>query len=306
MLAFSQVAVTMLALLRDRTRFPLWMLTRLGRDGGLTVIESIDSPYGIAQGDVFADASAFCHDMLTTGRPRVILDTQEHTTRVPATRLPVRAYAGVPVIRGDGTLYGSLCGMAPHAATEDLLDEVPLIEAVATTLGSMLDVERRALDVQAMATAIEQASGRDPLTGLRNRLAWDEAVASAEASCLRHGHDAVIVAVDLDDLEDVNDAEGHAAGDAYLQRAARAIQTTVRDGDIAARTGGDEFLLLASPCGADQQQHIVERLWDAFAHEGVLASFGVCARSEGRSLRDAVILADARMCAAKRARAGAT
>ncbi|TCZ55545.1 putative bifunctional diguanylate cyclase/phosphodiesterase [Roseicella aquatilis] len=84
----------------------------------------------------------------------------------------------------------------------------------------------------------------DPLTGLANRLAFQERLAAAAAA----GQGVAVVSLDLDGFRVVNDALGHGVGDALLQEAALRLRTCLGSGDLAARLGGDEFaLLLAGP-----------------------------------------------------------
>ena len=95
----------------------------------------------------------------------------------------------------------------------------------------------------ALHAEIERASGqarRDPLTGLGNRLAWDEAMSAAAATNRRLG----VVVADLDYLKTVNDEHGHHAGDRYLQAGADVLKRCVRAGDLVVRLGGDEFAVL--------------------------------------------------------------
>jgi diguanylate cyclase len=79
------------------------------------------------------------------------------------------------------------------------------------------------LDRQELQGRFERAeldSLTDPLTGVGNRRAWDRLLDAEEARCRRYGSPASLVAIDLDELKQVNDADGHLAGDRLLRRAA--------------------------------------------------------------------------------------
>ena len=111
----------------------------------------------------------------------------------------------------------------------------------------------------------------DSLTGLPNRRAWDEVLASAIGSGLRQ---LCVALIDIDHFKTYNDSEGHQAGDKLLQDAAAAWRQVVRSGDIVARCGGDEFAVLMPECNADKARGIADRLCGALG-DGRTASIGV-------------------------------
>ncbi|HYX86287.1 MAG TPA: GGDEF domain-containing protein [Gaiellales bacterium] len=141
---------------------------------------------------------------------------------------------------------------------------------------------------------------RDPLTGLLNRSSFDERLEHA----LREAPGSLAVAfIDLDGFKAVNDRLGHAAGDARLCRAARAITGACRDGDFAARVGGDEFAV-ALVTEAHDLGEIAARFDRALREAGVAGSVGAARSARGRAARPAALLqqADLRMLAVKAAR----
>ena len=84
----------------------------------------------------------------------------------------------------------------------------------------------------------------DSLTGLANRSEFRNRFVDMAASAQRHSQSLVLMLLDLDRFKEVNDRLGHAAGDALLQQAAHRMRAMVRDTDLVARFGGDEFVLL--------------------------------------------------------------
>ncbi|MCU1675208.1 MAG: Diguanylate cyclase with sensor [Frankiales bacterium] len=151
-------------------------------------------------------------------------------------------------------------------------------------------------ELEQLVLAAEAAARRDALTGLGNRLAWEEAVATCDGSA-----PVSVVVVDVNGLKAMNDEHGHAAGDAYLQLCASALRAAVRDGDVAARLGGDEFALLLPGLGAVAAHGFVSRLTarvgDAGSVRGVplSAAIGYATAEPGESVDAAVQRADARM-----------
>lgn len=89
---------------------------------------------------------------------------------------------------------------------------------------------------------LARISGTDPLTGIANRRAWDDA--AAELARMVPAPVGSIITCDLDGLKQANDRYGHTAGDALIRATANLLNACVREGDLVARTGGDEFSIL--------------------------------------------------------------
>lgn len=94
--------------------------------------------------------------------------------------------------------------------------------------------------VAAEAALLHQAT-HDPLTGLANRAAFNEALRSCLAIAARARRPVAVVTLDLEAFKIVNDTLGHAGGDAVLTEVGRRLETTLRGADMVARLGGDEF-----------------------------------------------------------------
>ena len=114
---------------------------------------------------------------------------------------------------------------------------------VVTAFTARVRLQRAGL-IQREDRAREEARA-DPLTGLGNRRAFDEAMAAAELRAERTGSPLSVVVVDIDSFKSVNDEYGLVAGDRYLRGVAEAIRETVRRPDSSFRWGGDEFVVLA-------------------------------------------------------------
>lgn len=97
---------------------------------------------------------------------------------------------------------------------------------------------------QAAEARARQLAGRDPLTGLPNRLGFSETTARTLAEHIEGGISFCLLFIDLDDFKSVNDQHGHAAGDALLQVVGARLLHAVRAQDCVSRHGGDEFLCL--------------------------------------------------------------
>jgi diguanylate cyclase (GGDEF)-like protein len=151
----------------------------------------------------------------------------------------------------------------------------------------------------------------DELTGLANRRHADEALARELARAARFGDSTSVVLADLDDFKSINDLHGHPAGDGVLKQFARVLVTTVRDIDVVARWGGEEFLLILPGTDAEGAARLAERIRAELERTTVLtpdavplvvtASFGVVQANDGASAAAVVSAADAALYAAKRA-----
>jgi diguanylate cyclase (GGDEF)-like protein len=157
----------------------------------------------------------------------------------------------------------------------------------------------------------------DPLTGLANRRALRERLESAIRSAQRHRTALSVLAIDVDNLKAVNDTLGHDAGDELLKTVAGVLRKGLRAGDVAARIGGDEFIVVLQDTSRKDAGPLAARLQTAFvtATGPLLArlrragsagrpglSIGIAARDEGeRAGGDGLLtLADRALCDAKR------
>ena len=107
---------------------------------------------------------------------------------------------------------------------------------------------RQLAEARRQLAALEARADVDPLTELPNRRAFERELARSLAYVKRHGTGAALLYLDLDDFKRVNDRHGHSAGDAMLRAVASVLGRHVRESDVVARIGGDEFALLLWNC----------------------------------------------------------
>jgi diguanylate cyclase (GGDEF)-like protein len=172
-----------------------------------------------------------------------------------------RLSVGHPAIVAGGSLVapGVLCA---QALRHDTLSPGLALGSAALALlmvGHLIHLIRRRADV-------EHRTEHDPLTGLPNRVLFDDRLEVALARARRNGWNVCVMYLDLDRFKDVNDSLGHAAGDELLRSVARRLRDTVREEDTIARLGGDEFTLLLPQMPTRETVAVVaEKLVHCFA-----------------------------------------
>src|SRR5204862_2741611 len=107
---------------------------------------------------------------------------------------------------------------------------------------------------------LEVLALRDPLTGVLNHRAFQDALEVELRRARRENWSVAIVAIDVDGFRELNDSRGHEYGDAVLAAVAEGLSADLRPGDLCGRIGGDEFMLALSGCDTHAAQEVVDRL----------------------------------------------
>jgi len=142
-----------------------------------------------------------------------------------------------------------------HADGSRVIGEVRTTDNGDGAQGVLRDVT----EIRVLQAELANQALRDQLTGLANRRLFDEMLNSALSRTLRTDNRVAIIFIDLDGFKTVNDVHGHVAGDGVLQEVSRRLLTAVREEDLVARVGGDEFLILLEPLLSDDE-HLVRRI----------------------------------------------
>ena len=127
---------------------------------------------------------------------------------------------------------------------------LPLFAMIGGRISRLRESLRKSNDELSSALgAVRQMATHDHLTGLPNRVLFNEELYRALARAERHGRPVALFFMDLDRFKNINDTLGHQFGDRVLQEVAKRLAACVREGDIIARLGGDEFVLLIEELG---------------------------------------------------------
>ena len=228
------------------------------------------------------------------GRPIGILAAEAHERALAD--LVATARAGGTVRnhevqgrRGDGSTFHGEMTLAPVFDDDGRIVSVSLIardvterkrhEAQVAALngelaGRVLDLHRANLDLEAalaqleatkqellaLNDALERQATTDALTGLKNRIAFQNSILEMIALAERQGSTLSLLLVDVDHFKRVNDQRGHQEGDRVLKAVAAALDASVRDQDIVARFGGEEFAVLLPHTDLDAATVVAETL----------------------------------------------
>lgn len=171
----------------------------------------------------------------------------------------IRFYAGAPLLTADGHALGTLCAIdrQPRQLTRQQRE---ILTDLSVLVQTRLDLYRYADEATRQALC-------DPLTGLGNRSHARGFFEALVTAARRHKRPFVVAYLDCDGFKGVNDRLGHAVGDAVLRAVGTTLSDSVRGSDLAARVGGDEFLLVLAETdaiGADATlRRIKSRLDDA-------------------------------------------
>ena len=156
----------------------------------------------------------------------------------------LRSARAWPILGVSGELLGAISLYSP-SAHEDSALEVPWVRIGTDLAGIAIESDRAAARIRHLAH-------HDDLTGLPNRLLFNNEVTRSLAIAQRTGTAVGILFLDLDRFKIINDTLGHAAGDSVLSQVARHLKSRLTAVDLIARLGGDEFAILVKECSGPE------------------------------------------------------
>ncbi|MDO8930791.1 MAG: bifunctional diguanylate cyclase/phosphodiesterase, partial [Rhodocyclaceae bacterium] len=198
------------------------------------------------------------HHLPPAGGPELVLDAEAvalHTKTLMVERPKIGGIVGI--------------GVNASAVDDDTLRLVmdSILSTMLNVVGSVKAIHKYTRDMEYYAT-------RDPLTDLYNRRVFWELFEYEIMRAQRHGYHFALLVIDLDNFKLVNDGHGHAIGDRYLQAFAHAVKQVLRPGDIYARYGGDEFVVLLPDVTQQTAAAVAERVLEAASAVEIVADGG--------------------------------
>lgn len=228
-----------------------------------------------------------------------------------ARQLGIKTYMSQPVRGVDGGLYGTLCA-ASSQRVSTAASTTKVLGLFARLIAHQVEREHLLHSLRRSNAELSSHALTDPLTGVANRRALIAEVQRRLAQADREGTVVEVAFVDLDGFKAINDQHGHEAGDRFLVYIASRLSSGIRAGDLLARYGGDEFVILTSHGDGQALRDRLEKatMGQYLAHGLVIeypgASVGLVRSSPGESDAEALLArADAAMYAQKKARKAA-
>lgn len=252
--------------------------------------------------------SATSNWTVAIGVPRRVLTADLHRRLLLLVSVLVAVLAASLALARStaGKISGSIRNLvAPALALGD--GEAPRIPPMAMQeANEVAEAIRRA--AERLRRSHHEAT-HDALTGLSNRVLFEQFLEQQIALCKRNRSQLSVMCLDLDGFKAVNDRLGHAAGDAVLAEVARRLKSGIRESDLAARIGGDEFAVALVATGSEGALVLAEKLIDALSASyapitdlPLSASVGVASYpGHGEDLLGLLKFADAAMYQAKTA-----
>ncbi|GAA0697079.1 sensor domain-containing diguanylate cyclase [Marinobacterium maritimum] len=184
---------------------------------------------------------------------------------------------------------------ARKVAQMELIEQNRLLKAGNVTLEKRLrkkaeELEKRNAELQDNIAQIEHISNTDPLTGIANRKKFEEELSKEKSRADRYHHSLSLAIFDIDHFKQVNDTRGHKAGDGVLQNLTALVAAHIRDIDVFARWGGEEFVLIFPDVPLDGALSVANKLRQLVSEQEMIpglrltCSFGVTEYQQGDSI----------------------
>lgn len=189
------------------------------------------------------------------------------------------SYTHLPLRDAAGKVVATLDWSPPHPGQRLLRKTIGpvMVVVLALALATIMLARRGRLIAEGLITSEARAKHlalHDGLTGLPNRLLFEERLRQAIEGLERKHQAMAVLAIDLDRFKAVNDTYGHAAGDELIRKVGERLASVCRGGETVARLGGDEFGVVASGLDANGAAIVAERMLKAI-NGPMEMSFGV-------------------------------
>ncbi len=209
------------------------------------LVENLSLPLPLEPGaDTFG---GLLFRVLTEQRPMMV-----NGVEVGFTPLALKNFALAPLLA-----HGRSLGVI---VVDNRWTDRPITESELDDLQSLANLAAVAVERARLHERIKRMAEQDGLTGLLNRRRFDELAGGLFAESRQHGERLSLLLLDVDRFKEVNDRQGHLAGDDLLRGLARLVRKRVRRGDLAARYGGDELAVVLPRADGPEAERVAEDL----------------------------------------------
>ncbi|HQS03500.1 MAG: hypothetical protein B7Y07_09415 [Halothiobacillus sp. 24-54-40] len=191
--------------------------------------------------------------------------------------LGIQTYLSEPVFITPNTLFGTLCAADTHKKTIHP-EAMEIVKLFSQIIARQIEREQLIELLQKQNTDLIHTAHHDALTGLLNRRGLTVELHRLQLTARRLNTWVHIAFIDLDNFKKINDLHGHRVGDEFLQQVAHRLKTSLRENDLVARYGGDEFVVaaIANPASAqDDCEQLRQRLFDITQGDYILSSLAL-------------------------------
>ena len=151
-------------------------------------------------------------------------------------------------------------GIVGIGVQSEILKDQTRVLVMESVLSTLLNVVGSVKAIYKYTKDLEYYATRDPLTNLFNQRMFWELLGYEIGRAERHDYRFAVLLIDMDNFKSINDTYGHAFGDLFLQEFANELSGMLRNGDLFARYGGDEFVMMLSETDAEQAYTLCERI----------------------------------------------
>lgn len=314
--SLEQLTRPLLEMLELITGLESLYLTSIDEEAGLQSVDFVRNAgeLVIPEGLSVPWSDTLCKRCLEEGRRYTSNASEIWGDSQAARALGIETYASAPIRASDGEIIGTLCGASKRS--QPLGPQAfSALNIFSKLIGHHIERERLLEELRRSNEYLANFALTDALTGLPNRRALHGELGRLLARATRDESHVIVGIIDLDDFKRINDAYGHVVGDQFLSECSKRLSGIVRDTDMLARVGGDEFALVApAPASATQAHSLADQLQKRAlaATRGVYTLAGVTIDYAGVSagvvavrpvpVEQALELADAAMYREKRQR----
>ena len=219
---------------------------------------NLDVNHFVSAEEAFAEFCRNEYDLVITDV--VLRDTMDGLSLVRMIRAQNTYIANTPILAMTGDEDQRLKLDLLHAGVNDYVTKPPVEEELTVRVNNLITNKRLTDQVRKQQRSLYQIAMTDQLTTCHNRHSLSEYAPKYIRDARRYEFYLCVMIIDLDHFKRINDEFGHAAGDTVLREIGRLLMATCRQGDVVARIGGEEFLILLPHCALRDAAHKGENL----------------------------------------------